>query len=175
MASILSTVLTLAFLTLQVPFGLLFGLRIGVASLIPLGGFLSITLVGLLVTSQNVWLGINVLIVAVVLGQINDNFVAPRVIGNITGLNPAWVLISLLIGAKVGRVLGLLVAVPTASFIKKQQIFCTIPVPVLICLPEMYEENPHYNSIELNEKRNFSKAWFSTYTTTHKIYTNSIT
>ncbi|WP_414582526.1 AI-2E family transporter [Scytonema sp. PCC 10023] len=118
-ASILSGVLILAFLALQVPFGLLFGLGIGFASLIPFGGVLSIALISLLVSFQNIWLGVKVLTVAVVLGQINENVVAPRLIGGMTGLNPAWVFISLLIGAKLAGVLGLLMAVPTASFIKK--------------------------------------------------------
>jgi predicted PurR-regulated permease PerM len=118
-ASILSIVLILAFLALQVPFGLLFGLGIGFASLIPFGGVLSIALISLLVSFQNIWLGVKVLTVAVVLGQINENVVAPRLIGGMTGLNPAWVFISLLIGAKLAGVLGLLMAVPTASFIKK--------------------------------------------------------
>lgn len=118
-ASVLSVVLILAFLALQVPFGLLFGLGIGFASLIPFGGVLSIALISLLVSFQNIWLGVKVLTVAVVLGQINENVVAPRLIGGMTGLNPAWVFISLLIGAKLAGVLGLLMAVPTASFIKK--------------------------------------------------------
>lgn len=118
-AIILSAIMILAFLALQVPFGLLFGLGIGVASLIPFGGVVSIALVSLLVAFQNVWLGVKVLVVAVVLGQINENVVAPRLIGGITGLNPAWVFISLLLGAKFAGVLGLLMAVPTASFIKK--------------------------------------------------------
>ncbi|MFM6225410.1 MAG: AI-2E family transporter, partial [Dolichospermum sp.] len=50
--------------------------------------------------------------------QINSNIVAPRILGNLTGLNPVWVVISLLIGAKLGGVVGLLVAIPLASFIK---------------------------------------------------------
>lgn len=118
-ALILSAVLTLAFLALQVPFGLLFGLGIGLGSLIPFGGTVSIALVSVLIAFQNIWLGVKVLIVAIVLGQINENVVAPRLIGGITGLNPAWVFISLLLGAKFAGVLGLLMAVPTASFIKK--------------------------------------------------------
>ncbi|KYC43525.1 hypothetical protein WA1_10710 [Scytonema hofmannii PCC 7110] len=118
-ATILSAIMVLAFLALQVPFGLLFGLGIGVASLIPFGGVVSIALISVLVAFQDVWLGLKVLIVAVVLGQINENVVAPRLIGGITGLNPAWVFISLLLGAKFAGVLGLLMAVPTASFIKK--------------------------------------------------------
>lgn len=119
MASILAVVMTLAFLVLKVPFGLLFGLVIGIASLIPFGGFLSITVVSSLIAFQSAWLGLKVLIAAVILSQINENIVAPRVIGNITGLNPAVVFIALLVGFKLGGVLGLLLAVPTASFVKR--------------------------------------------------------
>lgn len=119
MATILSLLLTSAFWALQIPFGLLFGLGIGIASLIPFGGVLSITVVSLLLAAQNIWLGVKMLLVALVLGQINDTIVAPRLIGSMTGLNPTWVVVVLLLGAKFGGVLGLLVAVPTASFIKR--------------------------------------------------------
>ena len=56
--------------------------------------------------------------ICVAIDQINSNIIAPRILGNLTGLNPVWVVISLLIGAKLGGVLGLLVAIPLASFIK---------------------------------------------------------
>ncbi|MBD2772649.1 AI-2E family transporter [Iningainema tapete] len=118
-ASILSVTLLIAFLVLQVPFALLFAFLIGVASLIPFGGVVSITLVSSLIVFQDVWLGIKVVTAAVILGQINETVVAPRLIGGITGLNPVVVVVSLLVGAKFGGVLGLLVAVPTTSFIKK--------------------------------------------------------
>lgn len=118
-AAALSVVLLVAFLTLQIPFGLLFSLVIGTASLIPFGGVVSITLVSVILAFQNVWLAVKVLIVAVVIGQINENVIAPRLLSGITGLNPAWVVVSLLIGARLGGILGLLIAVPTASFIKR--------------------------------------------------------
>ncbi len=67
---------------------------------------------------QNFWLGVEVAGIAVAIDQINSNFIAPRILGNLTGLNPVWVVVSLLIGAKLGGVLGLLIAIPLASFIK---------------------------------------------------------
>jgi predicted PurR-regulated permease PerM len=39
--------------------------------------------------------------------------------GGITGLNPAIIILALLIGSKFAGFLGLLLAVPTASFTKK--------------------------------------------------------
>lgn len=53
-----------------------------------------------------------------IVGQINDNVISPRLMGNRTGLNPAWIIVSLFVGSKLGGVLGLLVAVPLASVIK---------------------------------------------------------
>jgi predicted PurR-regulated permease PerM len=63
-------------------------------------------------------LGLKVLLAAIVIGQINDNIIAPRLVGNMTGLNPVWIIISLFIGGKLGGVLGLLIAVPCASVVK---------------------------------------------------------
>lgn len=118
LGAILAVALILAFVLLQVPLALLFGLAIGFFSLFPFGTTIGIVIVALLVGLQNFWLGIEVLAVAVGLDQINSNFVAPRILGNLTGLNPVWVVISLLIGAKLGGLIGLLVAIPLASFIK---------------------------------------------------------
>ncbi len=111
--------LAVSFTVLQIPFGLLFGIGIGIASVIPFGGTITIALVSILLAFQNLWLGVKVLVVALIVGQINENVIAPRLIGGITGLNPAVVFISLLIGAEVGGFLGLILAVPTASVIKR--------------------------------------------------------
>ena len=51
--------------------------------------------------------------------QIVENLVAPRVLGSVTGLNPFWVFIAILAGARVGGLLGVVVAVPTAVVIKE--------------------------------------------------------
>ena len=106
------------FLWLKVPFGLLFGLTIGIMALIPFGGTVGIILTTLLVALQDVWLGFRVLIAAEIVQQILENLVAPRILGKVTGLNPVWVLISVLTGARVGGLLGVVVGVPTAAVIK---------------------------------------------------------
>ncbi|MEE3719054.1 AI-2E family transporter [Tumidithrix elongata RA019] len=110
--------LTLAFLLLDVPFGILFGFGVGLTSLIPFGGAFTIGLVTLLLVLDNFWLGIKFLITAVAVDQIISNLVAPRILGNLTGLNPAWILVSLLLGLQLGGPLGLVIAVPIASAIK---------------------------------------------------------
>lgn len=114
----MGSALTAIFLWLKVPFGLLFGITIGIMALVPFGGTVGIAITTLLVALQDFWLGSRVLIAAVIVQQILDNLVAPRILGSVTGLNPVWVLISVLTGARVGGLLGVIVAVPTAVVIK---------------------------------------------------------
>lgn len=119
LALILATADAIAFILLDVPYGLLFGIVIGLVSLVPFGGAVAVLGISVLLSFQSVTLGLKVLGVAALFGQINDNVIAPRLIGGVTGLNPAVVIVVLLVGAKSAGFLGLLLAVPTASFIKK--------------------------------------------------------
>jgi predicted PurR-regulated permease PerM len=118
MATIIGIVQTTALSIWRVPLAQLFGFGIGAATLIPFGGTVTIITVSLLLALQNFWLGIKVLAVAIIISQLIENLLAPRIVGDLTGLNPVWMLVSLDIGLKLGGVLGLVVAVPIASFIK---------------------------------------------------------
>jgi predicted PurR-regulated permease PerM len=60
-----------------------------------------------------------VLAVALIVQQIVENGIAPRVLGSVTGLNPFWVFLAILTGARVGGFLGVVVAVPTAVLLKE--------------------------------------------------------
>lgn len=114
----MACILIPTFLWLKVPFGLLFGLTIGIMALVPFGGTVGIVVTTLLVALQDVWLGMKVLIAAVLVQQVLENLVTPRILGSFTGLNPVWVLISVLTGARIGGLLGVIVAVPMAVVIK---------------------------------------------------------
>ncbi len=118
LAGILSTAQIIVFSVLQVPYSVLFAVTIGLTTLIPYASGVSIITISFLLMLQNFGLGIKVLIAAIIVGQINDNIISPRLMGNMTGLNPVWIIVSLFIGGKLGGVLGLLVAVPLASVIK---------------------------------------------------------
>ncbi|MDF5720974.1 MAG: AI-2E family transporter [Rhizonema sp. PD37] len=106
------------FLWLKVPFGLLFGLTIGIMALVPYGGSAGIALTTLLVALQDFSMGVRVLTAAVIVQQILENLIAPRILGSFTGLNPVWFLISVLTGARIGGLLGVILAIPSALVIK---------------------------------------------------------
>ncbi|MEH2359046.1 AI-2E family transporter [Nostoc sp.] len=109
---------TLLFLAFQVQFALLFGLGVGLLSLIPFGDVVSLIVITFIIATHDFWLAAKVAAVAVVIDQLIDQAIAPRLLGKFTGLRPIWVLIALLVGTNVAGVLGLVVAVPIAGFIK---------------------------------------------------------
>jgi predicted PurR-regulated permease PerM len=129
LSTCMASALIPTFLWLKVPFGLLFGLTIGVMALIPFGGSVGIALTTSLVSLQDVSMGVRVLIAAIIVQQILENLIAPRILGSFTGLNPVWILISVLTGARIGGLLGVIVAVPCAVVIKS--VITAIRPPVL--------------------------------------------
>lgn len=118
LAFMMGVSVTLLFLGFQVQFGLLFGLGVGLLSLIPFGDVVSLITITFIIATHDFWLAAKVFAVAVVIDQLIDQAIAPRLLGKFTGLRPIWVLVALLVGTNVGGVLGLLVAVPVAGFIK---------------------------------------------------------
>ncbi|TVQ09825.1 MAG: AI-2E family transporter [Leptolyngbya sp. DLM2.Bin27] len=118
-ASCFGTALTLIFGLLNVPFGSLFGLTVGLLALVPFGGTVGVIIVTLLVALRDIKIAIPMLIAAVIVQQLVENGIAPRVLGSVTGLNPFWVFIAILSGARVGGLLGVVVAVPAAVIIKE--------------------------------------------------------
>jgi predicted PurR-regulated permease PerM len=111
--------LTPAFFALRVPFFLLFAVFIGVMEVIPfIGASLGIATVVSVVAFIDWWLAVEVLGVAVALQQVKDNLIAPRIMGNLTGLSPVIIFISLLLGAKVGGLLGVILAIPLTGVVK---------------------------------------------------------
>lgn len=115
----MAVTLSLVFWWLKVPFFLVLAIFIGLMEVIPfVGATLGIMLVAGLVAFIDWWLAVQVVIAAIALQQVKDNLLAPRILGNLTGLSPAIVLSALLMGAKVGGLLGVILAIPLAGMVK---------------------------------------------------------
>lgn len=111
--------LTPVFLILKVPFALLFAILIGVSQLIPfIGATLGIGLVTFLILLQNWWLATQVAVAAIIIQQIKDNLLGPKLLGDFIGVNPIWIFVAILMGFEIAGLLGTLVAVPIAGTIK---------------------------------------------------------
>jgi predicted PurR-regulated permease PerM len=111
--------LAVIFTLIQVPLALMFAMLIGMGSLFPFMGAFAQTAVSLFVMFHDLGTGIQVFMIALVLGQILDEVILPKVMGDLIGVNPIWLIISVFIGARLGGVMGILVAVPIASVIKE--------------------------------------------------------
>jgi len=115
----MATTLTLTFWALRVPFFLLFAVFIGLMEVIPfVGATLGIATVVTVVAFIDWWLALEVLGIALALQQIKDNLIAPRILGKLTGLSPVIIFVSLLLGAKVGGLLGVILAIPLTGVVK---------------------------------------------------------
>jgi predicted PurR-regulated permease PerM len=119
LGAFMASTLTPIFFFLQVPFGLSFAILIGTAELIPfVGASLGIGFVTILIVLKNFGLGISVLIASIIMQQIKDNLLAPKLMGEFIGLNPIVILICLLVGGQIAGLLGVIVSVPIVGTIK---------------------------------------------------------
>jgi predicted PurR-regulated permease PerM len=124
LAVILSALQIVVFTLLGIPYGVLFAVAIGFTTLVPYASAVTIVLVSLLLALDDPSTGLEVLAAAITVGQVVDQVIQPRLMGSIVGLQPAWLLVCLPVGARVGSLmgfgdlLGLLLAVPVASCLK---------------------------------------------------------
>lgn len=113
---------TVGFLILGFPMPVALGCFIGIVSFVPylqVIGFVPATVLAILraaETGDNFWglLG-GVLLVYIVVQVLQDTIVTPRVMGHIMGLSPAIILLSLSVGAFVGGIGGLIIALPLTT------------------------------------------------------------
>ncbi|MDX2099622.1 MAG: AI-2E family transporter [Leptolyngbyaceae cyanobacterium bins.59] len=116
LALFLTLMTFLIFLALEVPLALLLSVIIGLFDMIPgIGATLGVGLVVLFVLSQNGWLALKVLVLCVLLQQLQDNLIAPRIMQNSLNLNPVVVFFALLVGARIAGLLGVFLSVPLAG------------------------------------------------------------
>lgn len=142
----MATTLTLGFRLLQVPFFLLFAVFIGFMEIIPfVGATLGIATVVIVVAFIDWWLALEVLGLSVALQQVKDNLIAPRIMGNLTGLSPVIILTSLLLGAKIGGILGVILAIPVTGVVKS--------LAEILLDPTLPPQTGDFFSNPLNEKK----------------------
>jgi predicted PurR-regulated permease PerM len=106
-----------AMMLLHVPYPYLFGLIAGLGDLIPyVGAVLAFVPAFTSAVLTNGW--INGLLVAaafMLIYEAEGHFIAPNIVGRQVRLSPFVVIIALLIGAEVGGLFGMLIAVPVAG------------------------------------------------------------
>ena len=104
---------------LGTPFALFLSVLFFIAELLPVvGTWIGITF-GLvtIVLFGEPWTAIPVWLCSYIYQTIKDNLLAPKIVGDVMGLHPILVLLSILIGAQTGGLIGILLALPLASLV----------------------------------------------------------
>ena len=123
-AFLVGILFSIGFLIIDFPLAIGFGLFIGLLNMVPylqLIAFAPTILLALLKaadTGQNFWwILFCALLVFCIVQIIQDGIIVPKVMGKITGLNPAIILLSLSIWGALMGVVGMIIALPCTSII----------------------------------------------------------
>lgn len=135
---------SVGFLIIGFPMPIALGLFIGLISFVPyvqLVGILPAAILALLRaadTGQNFWLLMGgVILVYIVVQILQDTVVTPLVMGNITGLSPAIILLALSVWGYMLGIIGLIIALPlTTLMISYYKRFIIGEEPPEVELPE---------------------------------------
>lgn len=115
----LSTASFLIFTLLGVNFSLVLAIVVGVLDAIPgIGATLGVVIVTTLVfLTQGQWMALKVVIASVILQQIQDNLIHPKVMGKALEINPVLLFFALFVGERIAGLLGIFLAIPIAGMI----------------------------------------------------------
>ena len=140
---------SIGFLIIDFPIAVGLGMFIGLLNMVPylqLIGFVPAILLAIVKaadTGQNFWfIMLLVLIVFAVVQTIQDTFLTPKIMGHVTGLNSAIILLSLSIWGSLLGILGMIIALPLTTLI------ITYYQKYVIVKPTLPEENDTQESSE---------------------------
>lgn len=123
-ALIVGTLFAIGFSIIQLPLAIVIGLFIGLINMVPylkIIGIIPTATMGLLHSVEtgqsylSILLGIG--IVFIIIQMIEDLILTPKIMGKVTGLNPAVILLSLSIWGTLLGIIGIIIALPLTTLI----------------------------------------------------------
>lgn len=123
-ASCVGVLFAIGFTLTGMPMGIAMGLIIGLLNMVPYMQALGIPpciilcLIQSAQTGQPVWLTLLLMaIVFIVVQTIQDMYLTPKIMGDVTGMSPAMILLSLSIWGALFGVIGMIIALPLTTLI----------------------------------------------------------
>jgi predicted PurR-regulated permease PerM len=116
---------TIGMLLVGAPYGLLLGLISGLTEVIPVLGPIIGAVPGVLIALVNGdWvLLLKVVLVYVVVQQLENNLLVPKIQGDSVKLHPAIIMVALVVGSQVAGLIGLILAVPVAAIMRDVYLY----------------------------------------------------
>lgn len=106
----------LVFILLNIPYALVMAAIAGVFDLIPgIGATIGISLVCLIILPQGILMSLKVLIGCILLQQVEENLLMPRIMQGSINMNPVIMFLALLIGARIAGLVGVFLSIPIAG------------------------------------------------------------
>lgn len=100
-------------------YSLILAIIIGIMDAIPgIGATLGVLVVTTLVlSSQGFWMAVKVLVACIILQQIQDNFISPKIMKDSLDLHPVLLFFAIFVGERVAGILGIFISIPIAAMI----------------------------------------------------------
>lgn len=115
-AFILGVMFFVVLLIAGMPYSLLIGILIGFTALIPMiGSFIGCVISVLLIFMISPAQSLIFLIIFIILQQIEENLIYPKVVGNSVGLPSIWVIVAVSVGGSLWGVIGMIICIPLFS------------------------------------------------------------
>jgi predicted PurR-regulated permease PerM len=115
---IAAAVSLITLLLLHVPYAMALAALVAVFDLIPLiGAGLATIILGLVALTQGVWIAIIVIAVMMAYQFVEGHFIQPVIYSRTVKLSQLTILIASIMGAELGGILGILLAIPAASIV----------------------------------------------------------
>jgi predicted PurR-regulated permease PerM len=123
-ASTVGVLFAIGFTIIDLPMGILLGLFIGLLNMVPylqIAGFIPAAILAIIMALES---GGSVITSLALVGAvfaivqlIQDSFITPRIMGKVTGLSPAMILLSISIWGKLLGFMGLIIALPATCMV----------------------------------------------------------
>lgn len=123
-AGIVGILFAIGFQIIGLPMGIGIGLIIGVLNLVPYMQALGIPpciLLGLIQSAETgrpIWVVmLCIAAVFIIVQSIQDMVLVPKIMGNVTGMGPAWILLSLSVWGSLLGIIGMIIALPLTTLL----------------------------------------------------------
>ncbi|WPC40412.1 AI-2E family transporter [Clostridium sp. JS66] len=106
---------------IKIDYALMIGIIAGICNMIPYIGPVVGTVLAVIMALLSgepitaLWAIIGMLVVQ----QVDNNLLAPKIVGDSVGLHPVFTMVAILVGGNVGGLIGMLIAVPAAASLKR--------------------------------------------------------
>jgi len=103
-----------------IDYALIIGIIAGICNMIPYIGPIIGTILAVIIALLSgqpikaIWVIIGMLVIQ----QVDNSLLAPKIVGDSVGLHPVFIMLAIIIGGNVGGLLGMLIAVPVTASLK---------------------------------------------------------